>query len=371
MGVRLAEDKKKRVEEKNKNRGTGRKTDQKEERKREERKIEIKQLGKAYFNSSVGEKPKKRGTPCHELAEMMPRTGVVRISPKITSYKRKGHTTRFCSSRIPRKREPSRTAHGNTVMAAKLSGSQDFPVLTGKISVPVVATTNVTELLTTWVKIGHQKIRGIIVFGAQISVIREEFTRDVKYEGNGLIEIVSTFREKEEAPLRIFEVSIEDGAERYVTVPCAVSKKLASDKLLSTAAYEALRENEQVYGHESHSDDETVLFASEEETEDPSVSTKALVELSIESVAPDAKSGLDTEEQRRQMIKEFKFLAGVMEHTHLVKDLDYALLQKVYNENNCKEKKEEELESLFLKHKDKGKGEEIQFKTILEQLEQF
>ena len=40
-------------------------------------------------------------------------------------------------------------------------------------------------------------------------------------------------------------------------------------------------------------------------------------------------SGMDAAERRRQMIQESKFLGGDMEHTHLVKGLDYALLQKV------------------------------------------
>lgn len=47
------------------------------------------------------------------------------------------------------------------------------------------------------------------------------------------------------------------------------------------------------------------------------------------AVAPDLKSGYDAAERRRQMIQESKFLGGDMEHTHLVKGLDYALLQKV------------------------------------------
>lgn len=82
------------------------------------------------------------------------------------------------------------------------------------------------------------------------------------------------------------------------------------------------------------------------------------------AVAPDAKSGLDAAERRRQMIQESKFLGGDMEHTHLVKGLDYALLQKVRSEINYKEKEEEEMESLLMKHnKVKGEEEEIQFKT--------
>ena len=39
--------------------------------------------------------------------------------------------------------------------------------------------------------------------------------------------------------------------------------------------------------------------------------------------------GLDAAERRRRAIQESKFLGGDMEHTHLVKGLDYALLQKV------------------------------------------
>lgn len=45
--------------------------------------------------------------------------------------------------------------------------------------------------------------------------------------------------------------------------------------------------------------------------------------------APDLKSRLELEEKRRREIEESKFLGGDMEHTHLVKGLDYALLQKV------------------------------------------
>lgn len=48
-------------------------------------------------------------------------------------------------------------------------------------------------------------------------------------------------------------------------------------------------------------------------------------------------SGLDAAERRKQMIQESKFLGGDMEHTHLVKGLDYALLQKVRSEIQLKE----------------------------------
>lgn len=86
------------------------------------------------------------------------------------------------------------------------------------------------------------------------------------------------------------------------------------------------------------------------------------------AVAPDLKSGMDAAERRRQMIQESKFLGGDMEHTHLVKGLDYALLQKVRAEITTKEmEQEEELEKLIAKpKKEKKKDEnEIQFRTRL------
>lgn len=86
------------------------------------------------------------------------------------------------------------------------------------------------------------------------------------------------------------------------------------------------------------------------------------------AVAPDVKSGMDAAERRRQLIQESKFLGGDMEHTHLVKGLDYALLQKVRSEIQMKEmEQEEEMEQLVSKpKKEKKKDEnEIQFKTRL------
>lgn len=85
------------------------------------------------------------------------------------------------------------------------------------------------------------------------------------------------------------------------------------------------------------------------------------------AVAPDLKSGLDAAERRRQMIQESKFLGGDMEHTHLVKGLDYALLQKVRSEIVVKEHEQEvEMEKLAEEAEEKEKEEE---KTLDEEPE--
>lgn len=82
------------------------------------------------------------------------------------------------------------------------------------------------------------------------------------------------------------------------------------------------------------------------------------------AVAPDLKSGLDAAERRRQMIQESKFLGGDMEHTHLVKGLDYALLQKVRSEIVVKEHEQEiEMEKLAEEAEEKEKEEEMEKAT--------
>ncbi|XP_044763442.1 protein Red [Coccinella septempunctata] len=81
------------------------------------------------------------------------------------------------------------------------------------------------------------------------------------------------------------------------------------------------------------------------------------------AVAPDLKSCFDAAERRKRMIQESKFLGGDMEHTHLVKGLDYALLQKVRSEIQQKEMEQEvELEKLATKTIEEKEKKEMQKK---------
>ena len=59
------------------------------------------------------------------------------------------------------------------------------------------------------------------------------------------------------------------------------------------------------------------------------------------AVAPNARENHDAAERRRQMIHESKYLGGDMEHTQLVKGLDFALLQKMKSEIETREQMEE------------------------------
>uniref|UniRef100_H2Z4P8 RED-like N-terminal domain-containing protein n=1 Tax=Ciona savignyi TaxID=51511 RepID=H2Z4P8_CIOSA len=67
------------------------------------------------------------------------------------------------------------------------------------------------------------------------------------------------------------------------------------------------------------------------------------------AVGPSAEFHRTSAEKRRQVIQESKFLGGDMAHTHLVKGLDFALLQKVRAEISTKETEEDELDSILEK----------------------
>nr|XP_054755325.1 protein Red-like [Lytechinus pictus] len=82
------------------------------------------------------------------------------------------------------------------------------------------------------------------------------------------------------------------------------------------------------------------------------------------AVAPNAPADSAASNRRKQLIEESKYLGGDMEHTHLVKGLDYALLHKVRAEINNKEREVEDvLESTYQsKPKEVDAEENIQFK---------
>uniref|UniRef100_A0A8C5MAJ8 IK cytokine n=1 Tax=Leptobrachium leishanense TaxID=445787 RepID=A0A8C5MAJ8_9ANUR len=85
------------------------------------------------------------------------------------------------------------------------------------------------------------------------------------------------------------------------------------------------------------------------------------------AVGPTAEADKSAAEKRRQLIQESKFLGGDMEHTHLVKGLDFALLQKVRAEIANKEREEEDVIEKPQKEtkKDEDPEHKIEFKTRL------
>ncbi|GFS56636.1 integrase catalytic domain-containing protein [Trichonephila clavipes] len=106
--------------------------------------------------------------------------------------------------------------------------------------------------------------------GAQISILHKYIIGKGCGEGEGTIQIISAFGEKEIAALKLFNLKIDDGKHRSVPITCAVSKKLVNDLLISATAYEILLENVQLFDFENQRDfegtkDKDVQLEREEE----------------------------------------------------------------------------------------------------------
>ncbi|GFQ73144.1 CCHC-type domain-containing protein [Trichonephila clavata] len=79
--------------------------------------------------------------------------------------------------------------------------------------------------------------------GVQISVVRADLVQDIESTGEGKSKLISAFGDSEVAPLRTFNIKIDDGWHDAMPITCAVSKKLVNDMLICPTAYEALLEN--------------------------------------------------------------------------------------------------------------------------------
>ena len=91
---------------------------------------------------------------------------------------------------------------------------------------------------------------------------------------------------------------------------------------------EKARQDEQAKKYRDRARERREVIANEEQY-DISAVQQAASTGNYKSVAPDSQGNFDAAARRKQMIDESKFLGGDLEHTHLVKGLDYALLQKV------------------------------------------
>ncbi|GFY33754.1 hypothetical protein TNCV_4594661 [Trichonephila clavipes] len=132
-------------------------------------------------------------------------------------------------------------------------------VVTARVSIPVSVPINtrngIDDLQLVDIKCGQTSIKAVIDTGAQISVLREDLIDKSCGEGEGTIQIISAFGEKEIAALKLlFNLKIDDGKHGSVPIMCAVSKKLVNDMLISATAYEILLENVQLFDFENQRD---------------------------------------------------------------------------------------------------------------------
>uniref|UniRef100_A0A1B6CDQ4 RED-like N-terminal domain-containing protein n=1 Tax=Clastoptera arizonana TaxID=38151 RepID=A0A1B6CDQ4_9HEMI len=99
---------------------------------------------------------------------------------------------------------------------------------------------------------------------------------------------------------------------------------------------------------------------------EPNIDDAMLKKNGYHAVAPDLRSSINAREIKDKMIEESKYLGGDIEHTHLVKGLDYALLQKVREEIKIKEADEASTNEMVNgKPKEKDKEIPVECKSYL------
>ncbi|GFR28618.1 CCHC-type domain-containing protein [Trichonephila clavata] len=200
-------------------------------------------------------------------------TGTSRgFKPKCFICENVGHLARECLKNT--RKTPPRNARSNTITAKGTELESTKEVVTARVSIPVSVPINtrngIDDLQLADIKCGQTSIKAVIDTGAQISVLREDLIGKDCGEGEGTIQIISAFGEKEIAALKLFNLKIDDGKHGSVPIMCAVSKKLVNDMLISATAYEILLENVQLFDFENQRDfqgtkNKDILLESEEE----------------------------------------------------------------------------------------------------------
>ncbi|GFS78025.1 retrovirus-related Pol polyprotein from transposon opus [Nephila pilipes] len=126
------------------------------------------------------------------------------------------------------------TARSNLIRKSTTIQDDKSDVLTAKISLlvskPVDIYDCVDDLKIVEVKCGKTTTNGIVDAGVPISVVREDLAADMVYEGEGKIEINSTFGESETTLLIIIEMKINDNllGDRFKETYQRVTTKLFS-----------------------------------------------------------------------------------------------------------------------------------------------
>ncbi|GFY65644.1 retrovirus-related Pol polyprotein from transposon opus [Trichonephila inaurata madagascariensis] len=153
------------------------------------------------------------------------------FKPKCFICENVGHLARECPKNT--RKTPPHNARSNIITAKGTELEFTKEVVTARVSIPVSVPINtkngIDDLQLVDIKCGQTSIKAVMDTGAQISVLRKDLIGKGCGEGEGTIQIISAFGEKEIATLKLFNLKIDDGKHGSVPIMCAVSKKLVND----------------------------------------------------------------------------------------------------------------------------------------------
>ncbi|GFV08580.1 retrovirus-related Pol polyprotein from transposon opus [Trichonephila clavipes] len=120
--------------------------------------------------------------------------------------------TRHLHRELPKntRKTPPRNARSNIITAKGTELEFTKEVVTTKVSIsvsfPINTRNGIDDLQLVDIKCGHTSIKAVFDTGAQIAVLREDLIGKGCGEGEGTIQIISAFGEKEIAALKLFNL---------------------------------------------------------------------------------------------------------------------------------------------------------------------
>ncbi|GFV85375.1 hypothetical protein TNCV_3772001 [Trichonephila clavipes] len=256
------------------------------------------------------------------------------FKPKCFVCENVGHLARECPKNT--RKTPPHNARSNIITAKGTELEKTKEVVTARVSIPVSVPINtrngIDDLQLVDIKCGQTSIKAVIDTGAQISVLREDLIDKGCGEGEGTIQIISAFGEKEIAALKLFNLKIDDGKHGSVPIMCAVSKKLVNDMLISSTAYEILLENVQLFDFENQRDFEDTKDKDTQLEREEKLSALALGQETDTSETNVAKSSFV---KLQRMDESLRSVWGQAENKQNAYDIDDGVL--VHIESICGE----------------------------------
>ncbi|GFQ83378.1 CCHC-type domain-containing protein [Trichonephila clavata] len=176
-----------------------------------------------------------------------------RITPRCYTCGKEGHFSRACRDKNLNKQDSQKNKfsslikdQSNAVQAEDTTKNIVTVKIDASESTCNFLAENIDKLKVIKVKCLDVVLDGTVDSGAQISVVRADLVKDIENTSEGKIKLISAFGDSEVAPLRTFNIKIDDGWHDAIPITCAFSKKLVNDMLVCQTSYEALLESIQL-----------------------------------------------------------------------------------------------------------------------------
>ncbi|GFR01258.1 retrovirus-related Pol polyprotein from transposon opus [Trichonephila clavata] len=150
-----------------------------------------------------------------------------RITPRCFTCGKEDHFSRACRDKNLNKQDSLKNKFSSPIKAqsnAVQAEDTTKNIVTAKIdaseSTCNFLAENIDKLKVIKVKCLDVVLDGTVDSGAQISVVRADLVKDIESTGEGKIKLISAFGDSEVAPLRTFNIKIDNGWHDAIPITC-------------------------------------------------------------------------------------------------------------------------------------------------------